>query len=111
MAPAPNRRVEVLRSATLREEVHRAVLPGGLQVYVCPKPGFAKRYASCSTHYGSIDSEFTAPGEAERRRVPDGIAHFLEHTLFETPRGNVSDLFARNGAYSNADRKSTRLNS
>ena len=102
MAPAPNRRVEVLRSATLREEVHRAVLPGGLQVYVCPKPGFAKRYASYSTHYGSIDSEFTAPGEAERRRVPDGIAHFLEHTLFETPRGNVSDLFARNGAYSNA---------
>jgi len=94
--------VNTLKSSTLREEVHRAVLPGGLQVYFCPKRGFKKRFACYSTRYGSIDSVFTAPGEDDPSPVPDGIAHFLEHTLFETPRGNASDLFARNGAYSNA---------
>ncbi len=94
--------VETLKSPTLREEVHRAVFPGGLQIYFCSKRGFKKRYACYATHYGSVDSVFAAPGESETRRVPDGIAHFLEHTLFETPKGNVNELFARNGAYSNA---------
>ena len=98
----PSRSIERWVSRTLKEEVLRAVLPSGLEVYLCPKPGFKKRFACYSTRYGSIDSVFAAPGEAEPRPVPDGIAHFLEHSLFETPRGNVSDLFARNGAYSNA---------
>ncbi len=94
--------IETIENPTLREKVHRAVLPGGLQVYVCPKRGFKKRFACYSTRYGSIDSVFTAPGEEGPGEVPDGIAHFLEHTLFETPRGNASELFARNGAFSNA---------
>jgi predicted Zn-dependent peptidase len=92
---------ERLESPTLREVVYRTVLPSGLGVFFCPKPGFKKKYACYSTHFGSVDNEFLAPS-GERQRVPDGIAHFLEHTLFETERGNVSDLFARNGAYSNA---------
>jgi predicted Zn-dependent peptidase len=95
-------RTEKLENRTLREEVHRTVLPSGLQVFFCPKRGFRKRFACYSVHYGSLDSEFAAPGEETPRRVADGIAHFLEHSLFETPRGNVSDLFARNGASSNA---------
>jgi predicted Zn-dependent peptidase len=95
-------RTEKLENRTLREEVHRSVLPSGLQVYFCPKRGFRKRFACYSAHYGSLDSEFAAPGEETPRRVADGIAHFLEHSLFETLKGNVSDLFARNGASSNA---------
>src|SRR5690606_29277332 len=71
------------------------------RVYFCPKPGFRKRYASYATLYGSVDNDFVE-GNGNRVQVPDGIAHFLEHTLFETEKGNVSDLFARNGAYSNA---------
>lgn len=94
-------RWEKLESPTLDEVVHAGVLASGLRVYFCPKPGFRKRYASYATLYGSIDREFVEAG-GERVSVPDGIAHFLEHTLFETERGNVSDLFARNGAYSNA---------
>ncbi len=93
--------IETIRSETLREEVVRTTLPGGLAVYFCPKRGFRKRYACYSTFYGSVDSSFVTPS-AERLTVPDGIAHFLEHTLFETEKGNVSDLFARNGAYNNA---------
>jgi predicted Zn-dependent peptidase len=94
--------VETIRSPTLKEEVHRVVLPGGLPVYFCPKPEFRKRYACYSTFYGSVDNRFAAPGERQPSEVPDGIAHFLEHTLFETEEGNVSDLFARNGAHNNA---------
>ena len=92
----------VTRSETLQEEVHRVQLAGGLDVFYCPKPGFQKRYACYATHYGSVDSVFRGPGESSQSAVPDGIAHFLEHTLFETEKGNVSDLFGRNGAYNNA---------
>ena len=90
-----------LKSATLDEEVLSVVFPSGLRVFHCPKPGFRKRYACYATYYGSVDSAFEL-GTAGPRRVPDGIAHFLEHTLFETEEGNVSDLFSRNGAYNNA---------
>lgn len=92
---------ETIESDTLGETVYHRRLDSGLPVLFCPKPGFQKRYACYSTHYGSVDNDFETLG-GERTRVPDGIAHFLEHTLFETERGNVSDLFARNGAYNNA---------
>lgn len=97
MAITPQRN----HSATLDEEVQSVVFPSGLQVLFCPKPGFKKRYACYSTFYGSVDSEFVDPSGA-RLKVPDGIAHFLEHTLFETEEGNVSDLFSKRGAYNNA---------
>ncbi|MEM7231382.1 MAG: pitrilysin family protein [Planctomycetota bacterium] len=92
---------QVHRSPTLREEVHELVLPSGLSLCFCPKPGFKKKYACYSTFYGSVDNDFSVAG-GKRERVPDGIAHFLEHTLFETEKGNASDLFAVNGAYNNA---------
>ena len=99
--------LEKLSNLTLKEEVYRATLPSGLEVSFCPKPGFQKRYACYSTRFGSIDNEFTGSG-GESLRVPDGIAHFLEHTLFETPRGNASDLFALNGASNNASTSFTQ---
>lgn len=88
-------------SDTLQEEVQLARLPSGLRVMFCPKPGFKKKYACYSTFYGSVDNRFVTP-DGVATSVPDGIAHFLEHTLFEMEEGNVSDLFARNGAYNNA---------
>jgi predicted Zn-dependent peptidase len=88
-------------NATLREEIQSLVFPSGLTLLFCPKAGFKKKYACYSTFYGSVDSEFVEPG-GEKVKVPDGIAHFLEHTLFETENGNVSDLFAKRGAYNNA---------
>ena len=99
--------LEKLSNLTLKEEVYRATLPSGLEVSFCPKPGFQKRYACYSTRFGSIDNEFTGSG-GESLRVPDGIAHFLEHTLFETPKGNASDLFALNGASNNASTSFTQ---
>jgi predicted Zn-dependent peptidase len=88
-------------SSTLDEEVQSVVFPSGLTALFCPKRGFRKKYACYSTFYGSVDSEFVEASGA-RLKVPDGIAHFLEHSLFETEEGNVSDLFSKRGAYNNA---------
>ncbi len=84
------------------EAVYAAELDNGLRVYVMPKRGYNKKYATFATHYGSVDSHFQAPGDPEPVNVPDGIAHFLEHKLFEKKEGNVFDQFAALGAMSNA---------
>ncbi len=87
----------------LQEEMQFAVHESGLRVYVFPKKGFSKYYAIYGTEYGSIDRCFQVPGEKEMTTVPDGIAHYLEHKLFEQEDGgNAFDLFAKTGASSNA---------
>lgn len=93
--------IEVRQIPILKEELHTARLASGLTVFVIPKPGFQKKYASFATHYGSVDNCFVPPGSS-RVCVPDGIAHFLEHTLFQKENGNASDWFSELGAASNA---------
>lgn len=92
---------EVLSSADLGEEIQVARTDNGLPVYVLPKRGYNKKYATFATKYGSIDNVFRTP-EAGTVEVPDGIAHFLEHKLFEQEEGNVFDEFAGLGASANA---------
>ena len=75
--------------------------PTGFRFTCCPKPGFFKTYARLTTHYGSIDNHFQPPGK-EAVRVPDGIAHFLEHKMFEKEDGDVFQHFAAQGASANA---------
>ena len=88
---------------TLDEEMLSAVHESGLKVYVFPKKGFSKYYAIYGTDYGSTDREFVVPGDTEKTVVPDGIAHYLEHKMFEQPDGtNAFDSFALTGASSNA---------
>ncbi len=87
----------------LQEEMQVAVHESGLRVYVFPKKGFSKYYAIYGAEYGSIDRCFQVPGEDGLTTVPDGIAHYLEHKLFEQEDGgNAFDLFAKTGASSNA---------
>lgn len=92
----------VRRSDWLGEAVHGARLSNGLPVFVLPKAGFLKKHAMLATRYGSTDNEFQAPGEAAPAAVPPGIAHFLEHKLFEEEGGTAFDRFSKNGAYCNA---------
>lgn len=74
----------------------------GLKVYVMPKTDFNKCYAILGTHFGSIDCAFTPYGE-EEFVIPDGVAHFLEHKMFEQPDNtNVFAEFAKYGANANA---------
>lgn len=67
----------------LKETLYYEKLPNGLDVYVLPKQGFNKTFATFTTKYGSVDNTFVPLGKEEMIRVPDGIAHFLEHKLFE----------------------------
>jgi predicted Zn-dependent peptidase len=83
------------------ETVFSEVLNNGLSVYILPKPGFQKTFATFATKYGSIDNHF-AVGHENFGKVPDGIAHFLEHKMFEEPEGDVFATFAANGASANA---------
>ena len=65
-----------------------------------PKPGFARRYAFLGVDFGSIDTAFTRNGR--KLRMPDGIAHYLEHKMFDLPDGNAMNLFAAHGGSPNA---------
>lgn len=88
----------------LQEKIFFTTLPPGLALYVLPKKGYNKKYAIFSTRFGSIDNQFRIAGKgiAEEINVPDGVAHFLEHKLFEDEEGNVFDRFAAYGASTNA---------
>ncbi|MBE7022214.1 MAG: insulinase family protein [Ruminococcaceae bacterium] len=88
---------------TLRETLYSAEHESGLKVAIMPKPGYSKSYAIFGTHFGSVDNRFIAPGGKEEILLPDGIAHFLEHKMFEQPDGsNVFESYARHGANANA---------
>jgi len=89
--------MEQYRSQLLQEEVFHTRLENGLQVYLLRKPGYRRFYATVATRYGSVDSRFVPPGGHEPVEVPAGIAHFLEHKLFEE-RGGTSSTGSRSGA-------------
>ena len=72
----------------------------GLKIYVLEKPLYNSAYAIFGTKYGSIDNVFSVNGE--RVEVPEGIAHFLEHKLFESEDGDAFTRYAETGAYANA---------
>lgn len=77
-------------------------LSNGLKVFYMPKKNYVKKYAIYSTNYGSIDNIFIPIGDEKEIVVPEGIAHFLEHKLFEEPDINIFDEFAKLGSYVNA---------
>lgn len=79
------------KSALLREHYFGITHRSGLPVYVFPKK-LTSTYAILSTRYGAMDTRFRAP-DGGLVTVPDGVAHFLEHKLFENPDG--SDSFAK----------------
>ena len=100
--------MEVKEFPQLNEKLYYEELPNGLQVYMLPKPGFNKSYATFTTKYGSIDNEFIPLGQQEMKRVPDGIAHFLEHKMFEKEDYDVFEKFSAHSASSNAFTSFTR---
>jgi predicted Zn-dependent peptidase len=69
----------------LGETVCRSVLPNGLTVMVAPRPGFTKKLAYFVTDFGAIHRNFRLDGQEVH--APAGIAHFLEHKMFELPGG------------------------
>ncbi len=94
---------EKLSDSLLNETLYKGIHKSGLTVYVLPKKDHSKSYAAFATHYGSIDYKFIIPGEKEYTEITDGVAHFLEHKLFEQPDGsNAFDSYSLTGANANA---------
>jgi len=93
--------MEIITHDRLEETVYHETLNNGLQVFLLPKTGFRKTYATLTTRFGSIDHRFrTADGDVVE--LPDGIAHFLEHKMFEEEDSDVFYRFAQQGASANA---------
>jgi len=83
------------------ETIYSETLPNGLRVYIIPKPGFMTSYAVFGTNYGGAHRRFVLDGE--EKSTPAGVAHFLEHKMFDLPNGdNALNILSSNGAQPNA---------
>jgi len=95
-------KIEKIVHEKLDEFYYKVDHDSGLTIYVMPKPDYASSYAVFGTKYGSIDTCFKLEGEEEFITVPEGIAHFLEHKLFESEDLDAFQLYAKTGANANA---------
>ena len=95
-------KIKEFKYETLGETLYEYEHESGLKAYVIPKKGYKKTYATFATHYGSLNNRFIDSTTNEEVQVPDGIAHFLEHKLFEQEYGNVMEKFSKLGANPNA---------
>ena len=95
--------MQVIEILKVKEKVYIEKLKNGLTVMIIPKKGIQKKYIIWGTHYGSNDSKFIVPGESEVTEVPKGVAHFLEHKMFEQENGrNSLDVLSSLGVNANA---------
>lgn len=86
----------------LDETVYEYNHASGLHLQIIPKPGFYKKFAVCALNFGAVHTKFQLPGSDKITVVPDGVAHFLEHKLFEQPDMNIMDQYLALGASPNA---------
>lgn len=101
-------RMHKIHFENLQETLYNEKLDNGLDVYILPKKGFSKTFVTFTTKYGSIDRTFKPYGQEELVTVPDGIAHFLEHKMFEKEDGDVFQKFSALGGSANAFTSFTR---
>ena len=95
--------MQVIENLKVKEKLYIEKLENGLTVMIIPKPGIQKKYVIWGTNYGSNDNKFIVPGEEKVTEVPNGVAHFLEHKLFEQENGtNSLDTLTALGVNANA---------
>ena len=94
--------MEIIENKRIDEKLYHARTESGLNIYYMPKKGYTKKHAVFATNYGSNDNCFVPVDESKPITVPEGIAHFLEHKLFEESDVNIMDEFSKFGASVNA---------
>ena len=95
--------MKIIENSKVKEKLYVEKLENGLTIMIIPKKGIQKKYVIWGTNYGSNDSKFIVPGEAEETEVPKGVAHFLEHKMFEQESGvNSLDTLTALGVEANA---------
>lgn len=82
--------MKIIESSKIKEKAYIEKLENGLTVIIIPKQHTKKKYLIWGTHFGSIDNRFIMPKTDEEVFIPDGVAHFLEHKMFEQPDGTNS---------------------
>lgn len=95
--------MEIIENLKVKEKLYIEKLENGLTVMIIPKNNTNKKYIIWATHFGSVDNHFIVPKTGEEIRIPDGVAHFLEHKMFEQRNGtNSLDTLSAIGVDANA---------
>lgn len=95
--------MQIIENLKVKEKVYIEKLENGLTVMIIPKNNTTKKYMIWGTNFGSIDNDFIAPQEEKATQIPDGVAHFLEHKMFEQENGtNSLDVLSALGVEANA---------
>ena len=82
--------MKVIESLKIKEKAYIEKLENGMKIIIIPKKNTKKKYVIWGTHFGSIDNRFIMPQTGKEVFIPDGVAHFLEHKMFEQPDGTNS---------------------
>lgn len=94
--------IKEIKNELLKDCYYEIDHSSGFKIFVYPKENYSSTYAVFGTKYGSIDTCFKKEGENDFREVPEGIAHFLEHKLFESEELDAFARYAKTGASANA---------
>ena len=97
-----SRTIETIRSEVSGEQCLHVKHESGLDIYIMEMEGYHSSFALFGTKYGSINTRFRLKGEEDFVEVPEGIAHYLEHKLFENEDCDAFEQYARTGASANA---------
>ncbi len=80
--------MKIIESLNIKEKAYIEKLENGMTVIIIPKNTTKKKYVIWGVNFGSIDNHFKVDGE--EIYIPDGVAHFLEHKMFEQENGKNS---------------------
>ena len=95
--------MQIIENLKVKEKLYIEKLENGLTVIILPRKTTQKKYAMWGVNFGSIDNHFINPDNNEEINIPDGVAHFLEHKMFEQPNGtNSLDVLSSMGVEANA---------
>ena len=82
-------KMKIIESTNIKEKAYFEKLENGLNIIIIPKANTKKKYVIWGTNFGSIDNRFIMPQTNEEVFIPDGVAHFLEHKMFEQKMAEI----------------------
>lgn len=95
--------MQIIENSKIKEKLYIEKLENGLTIMIIPKENTNKKYITWGTNFGSIDNHFIDPKTKKEVQIPDGVAHFLEHKMFEQSNGtNSLDTLSSIGVDANA---------
>lgn len=93
---------EIIRNERINEEYIKIKHKSGCTICLYPMKGYSSAYVLFGTKYGSVDTTFKTKDDSDFVTVPEGIAHYLEHKLFENDECDAFELYSKTGASANA---------